>query len=97
MIQTIPLQNGNAFTRFSVNLNNTLVTFRIRWQTRYGLFLVDLLDGNTVIVAGRGLHPDIDLLGGTVNDIGRIWLEGEAPTIANLGVGNKLRYEAHNA
>lgn len=97
MIMTIPLQAGSAFQRFSVNLNDTLVTFKIQWQTRYGLFVVDLLDGDTVITAGRGLHPNINLLDGLVTDLGRIYLEGQRPTIENLGVANKLRYEAPDA
>ena len=97
MIQTIPLKNGNAFQRFSITLNDTLVTFRIRWQTRYGLFLVDILDGGAPIVSGRGLHPGINLLDGVLTDLGAVYLEGEAPTIENLGVTNKLRYEVPDA
>lgn len=91
--RTIPLKNGLAYQKFSVTLDGTLVTFRLQWLTQYGYFLVSLYSGDTAIARGRGLHPGVNLLDGLNVDIGPIYLEGDAPTVSNLGVDNKLRYE----
>jgi hypothetical protein len=92
-MNTIPLRAGDAFQRFSATLAGTNIRFRFRWSTRHSYYTVDLsrADG-TPIAFGRGLHPGIDLLAGLNVELGRIVLEGQAPTIANLGITNKLRW-----
>ncbi len=92
-MRTIPLRAGDAFLRFGVTLAGTYVQFRLRWSTRHSYYTVDMRrDDGTAIALGRGLHPNINLLAGLNLALGRIVLEGEAPTIANLGITNKLRW-----
>lgn len=92
-MKTIPLRAGDAFQRFGVTLAGTYVQFRLRWSTRHNYFTVDMrrADG-TPIALGRGLHPSINLLAGLNVGLGRVVLEGETPTIRNLGITNKLRW-----
>ncbi len=92
-MKTIPLSPGDAFQRFSITLKGESVQFRLRWPTRHGYYSVDLrrADGSPIAL-GRALHPGINLLAGLNVDLGRIVLEGEPATVANLGVTNKLRW-----
>ncbi|PXB01114.1 phage baseplate plug family protein [Pectobacterium carotovorum] len=87
----IPLINSVADQEFSAQLGNNNVSFRVRWLTRYGYFLVDIRDsaGNPIVL-GRAMHVDVNLLAGLNTRIGKIVLEGETPTIANLGERNSL-------
>jgi len=92
-MKTIPLPPGHAFPRFSATIAGVNVRFRLNWSTRHGYYSVDLhRNGGQVIALGRALHPDVDLLAGLNLGMGRIILEGAAPTVANLGVANKLRW-----
>ena len=76
-----------------MTLGGTYVQFRLRWSTRHSYFTVDMRRADGAPIAlGRGLHPDINLLAGLNLALGRVVLEGEAPTIANLGITNKLRW-----
>ncbi|CPR20608.1 hypothetical protein JMY81_01130 [Brenneria goodwinii] len=92
-MKTIPLARGLADFSFTSNLNDTLLRFNVRWLTRYGYFVVDIRDtDNAPIALGRALHVGINLLAGLNTDIGKIVLEGETPTLANLGVTNNLNW-----
>ena len=92
MIRTIPLRPGAPFQRFRVDLSGTMATIRLYWSTRFGLYCVDILDGDKPITLGRALHPGMDLLAGLNLGIGSLYLEGAEATIGNLGVDNRLRY-----
>ncbi|MGE4336212.1 MAG: hypothetical protein AB7E55_09590 [Pigmentiphaga sp.] len=92
-MKTIPLRAGNAFQRFGVTLAGTYIQFRLRWLTRHGYYSVDLSRADGAPIAlGRALHPEMNLLAGLNVELGRIVLEGEPATIANLGITNKLRW-----
>lgn len=89
----IPLDPGHAHFRFRTTLDGVTLGFRFDWLTRWGYFHVTITRAGETLVAGRGLHPDIDLLEGLGLGIGRLYIDGEAPTPDNLGVTNTLRYE----
>ncbi|MDB6366759.1 hypothetical protein PH242_03425 [Photorhabdus bodei] len=88
----IPLTRNAAYQTFSVNLNNHRLIFYLHWLTKYGYFIVDIKDNNIPIVLGRALHVGVNLFSGLNTDIGEIILEGETPTISNLGIKNQLKW-----
>lgn len=87
----IPLINSTADQEFSAQLGNNNVSFHVRWLTRYSYFVVDIRDsaGNPIAL-GRAMHIGVNLLAGLNTRIGKIILEGETPTISNLGEKNSL-------
>lgn len=89
----IPLDPGHAHFRFRTTLGGVTLGFRFDWLTRWGYYNVEVTRGSEVIARSRALHPDIDLLEGLGLGIGRLYLDGAAPTPANLGVTNVLRHE----
>ncbi|MBC3214228.1 phage baseplate plug family protein [Serratia fonticola] len=89
-MKAIPLNSGYAFQRFRVQLGGHSLILRLRWLTRYGYFCLDIYEGDKPVTLGRALHPGVDLLAGLNTDIGRLILDGESPTIATLGVNNRL-------
>lgn len=93
MIREIPLQPGNAHLSFRVELSGTRVRVRLNWLTRFGYFQAIVSDDADVLVAGVGLHPDMDLLVDVSSIPGRLYVQGAAPTVDNLGRDAKLMYE----
>ncbi len=89
----IPLTRNAAYQKFSITLNNHQLVFYLRWLTRYRYFVVDIMSiDNSPIALGRALHVGVNLLAGLNADIGEIILEGETPTISNLGIKNQLKW-----
>ena len=89
----IPLEAGRAYQSFTANMDGRNITFRLHWQTLYGYFLVGIWEGETPITLGRGLNPGINLLAGLNETLGSITLEGRRPTVANLGIENRLIWD----
>lgn len=90
-MKIIPLTSGLAYHRFNAIQNNVKLNFYFHWLTRYEYFSVDIFDGeNNRIVCGRALHPGMNLFDGINKPVGTLILEGEQPTIINLGVDNRL-------
>ncbi|EMB4322236.1 hypothetical protein RJ492_001208 [Pluralibacter gergoviae] len=94
-MKIIPLNSGFAYQRFSVQLGNHFLKFRLEWLTRFKYYTVDIYENDQPIVLGRALHPGVNLVAGLNTDIGIISLEGESPTVANLGKSNQLRWYTH--
>ncbi|RAW93949.1 MULTISPECIES: phage baseplate plug family protein [unclassified Photorhabdus] len=89
----IPLTRNAAYQKFSVTLNNHQLVFYLSWLTRYGYFVVDIINiDNSPMALGRALHVGVNLLADLNTDIGKIVLEGETPTISNLGIKNQLKW-----
>jgi hypothetical protein len=89
----IPLTPGLAYYRFSAVQSNVKLLFYFHWLTRYQYFSVDIFDAeNNPVVCGRALHPGMNLLDGINRDCGSLILEGEPPTINNLGIKNQLTW-----
>jgi len=93
MIREIPLQPGNAHLSFRVELSGTPVKIRLDWLTRYGYFNAQVSGPDGVLTAGKGLHPDMDLLVDVPGIPGRLYIDGAAPTVDNLGREARLVYE----
>lgn len=92
-MKIIPLNNGATSQHFTVTLNNHNLRFTLNWLTRYNYFRVDIRDSDeNPIALGRALHVGVNLLAGLNVSIGDIILEGEMPTIANLGINNQLKW-----
>ncbi len=92
-MKIIPLTNGLAYQKLTVTLNDFNLGLYFLWLTRYGYFTVDIYDsGGSPIVLGRALHVGVNLLSGINSSIGAISLDGDPPTIANLGINNKLKW-----
>ncbi len=90
---TIPLNANVAYQKFSVTLSDTPITMRISYLASYQYFVADVYVNSELKIAGRGLHPNIDLLQGLKLGIGTLYLRGKAATISNLGVDNTLVFD----
>lgn len=93
MKQIAQLPPGAAFLKFQIDLGTRSFTLRLCWSARYGLYNVDIYDGDDPVTLGRALHPEVDLLHGLNLGLGKLYLEGEAPTPENLGIANRLIHE----
>lgn len=92
-MKTIPLPAGLSYIRLNVTLGDLNLQLRLRWSTQYGFYSVEIRDERgEPIILGRGLHPGTDLLTDLRLDAGRLILEGEVPTVQNLGLTNKLNW-----
>lgn len=90
----IPLRSNAPHQRFTVELDGVRLRIRLDWLIRGEYFTVQIERDGEVIAAGRGLHPEIDLLQGLRLGIGRLYLQGNAPTPQTLGVTSELRYDS---
>lgn len=88
----IPLPQGQAHLRFTIDLGVRLQV-RLDWLTRWGYYHVELYREESLLLAGRGLHPGVDLLSDLSLGVGSLYLDGEEPTPANLGEANTLVHE----
>lgn len=93
--RTIPIRRPSAHFTFDVDLQGKRIRIRLDWLTRFEYYTTALSDLETdkVIVAGVGLHPDVDLLQNTDTDVGKLYLTGTPPTPDNLGSANSLIWE----
>ena len=93
-MRTIPLPSGQAHIAFAVDVGDERVRVWLDWLTRYEYFAVHLTASGEQIIAGRGLHPDQCQLRDTrLGEVASLRLEGDAPTLENLGVRNRLVLE----
>jgi len=97
MISRIPLNNQSPYQRFSVQLSNRLIEFELRWLVQYEFYAVNLYEAGVPITLGRGLHPGVNIVKGLNSGLGAIYLEGQSPTIENLGINNRLLYDDEGA
>lgn len=94
MAHTIPLRRGLSHFTFRVRLEGVDFRVRLDWLTRYGYFNAVVFRDGQAIIAGRGLHPGVDLLAGLRLGVGELKLEGDPATPDNLGVTNSLVHES---
>lgn len=88
----IPLQGGsvNAHQRFEVQLGDNLTTMLLNWKTLTELWSLDIEIEGVRIVSGAMLLPGSDIIASWRTDIGRLVLNGDKPTLDNLGTNNQL-------
>ena len=89
----IPLPQGRPHIRFTADLGGVRLRLRLDWLTRWGYFNVELYRDESLLIGGVGLHPGVDLLDGLDLGVGQLYLDGAAPTPANLGEANTLVHE----
>ena len=90
-MMTIPLQNGQAHFQLRTTLSDRDVTIRADWLTRFGYYSVDIEVDGELAIAGKGLHPGVNLLRFT--DVpGTLTISGEQPSPENIGRTAKLVY-----
>lgn len=90
-MSTISLTSGLAYQRFTVTQGDVRLQIYLHWLTRYSYYSVDIYDDSENPVAlGRALQPGVNLLDGLNINMGSLILEGEQPTINNLGAANSL-------
>ena len=97
MINRIPLNSKAPYQRFTVQLSDRLIEFELRWLVQYDFFAVNLYEAGEAITLGRGLHPGVNIVKGLNSGLGSIYLDGQSPTIDNLGVSNRLLYNDDGA
>lgn len=93
MIRAIPLEPGSAHLAFRVELSGVSVRIRLDWLTRFGYYTTRIDGPDGLLVAGAGLHPDMNLLVDVPSIPGRLYIDGVAPTVGNLGDDARLVYE----
>lgn len=92
-MRTIPLPKGLSHLEFDVSLSGTRLRIRFDWMTRLEYYVATIQRGGETLLAGRGVHPDIDLLRGLRLGIGALYMSGSSPTPDNLGGNAKLIYD----
>lgn len=93
-MKRIPLPNGKTHFKFTVEIESTVLHFRVDWLTRYEYFIVSIeAPDKGTKVSGRGLHPEIDLLRGLqLTDMDSLYIKGKPPTPDNLNRTSHLVY-----
>lgn len=90
----ISLPQNEPFIKTSITLGDSEYELNLDWSYNGGFYRVRLLsDGVELPVGGKGLNPGVDLLETLKLGIGKLYLEGEQPTLANLSLDNRLVYE----
>jgi len=95
MKRTIPIRRPSPHFTFEVDLSGQRVQVRLDWLTRFAFYIATLtcLEDDEVLVAGVGLHPEVDILRNTATDCGKLYLSGAPATPDNLGTDNAIIWE----
>lgn len=88
----IPVSGGslNSHQRFEVQLGDNLATMVLNWKTLTELWSLDIEIEGVRIVSGAILLPGSDIINVWQAGIGRLVLNGDVPTLDNLGKNNQL-------
>lgn len=89
----IDLPSGESFIEATIPLGDKEYRFELDWSYNGNFYRVNMYDGDTPVIEGKGLHPGVDLLGRLKLGIGKLYLEGSPATVENLGTDNRLIYE----
>jgi hypothetical protein len=82
--------DNNAYQTFEVNINNVSFGMSIRWNVISNSWVYSIHQGDEVLLSGRFLRLDVNLLKGTVG-LGSMEVNGTEPiTRDNLGDTVKL-------
>lgn len=92
MIYNIPFPSNAPYFGFDIQLSERTLRLELRWLYLYGFYAVDVYENGDALTLGRGLHPQMNILAYDQTGLGQLYLEGDSPTLSNLGVDNKLRY-----
>lgn len=90
----MPLPQNEPYITTTVVLGEDEYEMHLDWSYNGEFYRVRLLsEGVELPVGGKGLNPGVDLLETLKLGIGKLYLEGEQPTLANLSLDNRLVYE----
>lgn len=98
---TIPLESGaaNAHQRFSIQLGDNFLDFRIDYITRsesssgFAPWVLDISREGELLAAGLALVPGSNIAEHMAEDIGALYFVGDQPTLDNLGKSNSLVWD----
>lgn len=94
-IQSIPLEGGsiNAHQTFTVQLGDNLLDVTLSYL-QSGQWSVNIDREGVRIVSGAMLEPNCDVISAwnLTDDIGRLVITGDEPTLDNLGVDNTFSW-----
>lgn len=94
-IQAIPLEGGsvNAHQVFTVQLGDNLVDITLSYL-QVGQWSMNIDREGVRLVSGAMLEPKCDIIESwnLTDDIGRLVITGNDPTLDNLGVTNTLSW-----
>lgn len=90
----IPLPQNEPYITTTVVLGEVEYEMHLDWSYNGEFYRVRLIDnGIDLPLAGKGLNPEVDILATLRLGIGKLYLEGAQPTLANLSLDNRLVYE----
>lgn len=90
----IPLPQNESYITTTVVLGDVEYEMHLDWSYSGEYYRVRLVDnGVDLPLAGKGLNPGVDILETLRLGIGKLYLEGAQPTLANLSLDNRLVYE----
>ena len=92
--EVISLEGATSYYTFNVEIANLVALVTLNWVTTGGFYKIFITIDNEEVVRGKGLHPDIDLFKSTELGIGKLYLQGDEPTLDNIGIDNRLVYES---
>lgn len=97
MAREIPLTPGLAHQAFSVELGDYTIAFTFDWLTRFEYFRVKIRDvteqNELVLSACSAAHVGVNLFR-DYPQYGSVYIEGDIPTVENIGIYSKLMWEA---
>lgn len=98
MNQIIPVSGGslNAHQRFEVQLGDNLTTMILNWRTLTEVWSLDIEVEGVRIVSGALLLPGSDIIEVWQTNLGRLVVNGDKPTLDNLGKNNQLVWVSPN-
>ena len=92
--RTIPIRTPRAHLSFDIEPKGTRLRVRLDWLTRFDYYTAQVSrPGGEVLIAGRGLHPGVDVFQEIFLDIGKLFLRGQNATPDNLGRDNQIILE----
>lgn len=90
----IPLRAGagNAHQRFSVQLGDNALDFRVDFISylEYPAWTLSIIRDGSALVSGAMLEPGCDVIQGYRAGIGQLVFVGRQVTLDNLGIENSL-------
>jgi hypothetical protein len=88
------LPQNEPYITSNIALGGVEYEMHLDWSYNGGYYRVRLIDeSGDLPLMGKGLNPGVDLLETLKLGIGKLYLEGAQPTLANLSLDNRLVYE----
>jgi hypothetical protein len=88
------LPQNEPYIASNIVLGEIEYELHLDWSYSGEFYRVRLIEnGVDLPLAGKGLNPGVDLLETLKLGIGKLYLEGAQPTLANLSLDNRLVYE----